>query len=104
MSEYRNPNDPTYRSDTPYDPNVRGTNGRWGWIAGAVFVVILLAIVFGVGHAPNQAGTGRMANNTPPAGQMAPAPAGPANRSYSPANPAPLNPAPAPAPSQPANQ
>jgi hypothetical protein len=105
MSDYRNPNEPTFRNagdpirpDTSYEPNLRRTNAGWGWAAGAVFVVIVLAVVFGVGHAPNQAGHDRVANNAPPASQVAPAPAGPASPAYNPApinptNPAPLNPA-----------
>jgi hypothetical protein len=97
MSDYRNPNDPL-RSDTPYDPNVRGTNATWGWIAGAVFLVVVLAIAFGIGHSPNQSGT-NVANNTPPATQMAPAPNGPANPAYTPAPMSPRPAAPQPAPS-----
>jgi hypothetical protein len=90
MSDYRNPDDPLRRA-TRYDFDARRSNATWGWIAGAVVVVVVLAIVFGLGHAPNQAGTNKMANNTPPppATQTAPAPKGPANPAYS---PAPLNP------------
>lgn len=92
MSDYRNPNDPSWR-DTPYDPNVRPANTAWGWIAGAVFLVVVLAIVFGIGHSPN-AGNNRVAvNSPPPASTMAPAPSGPASPSFAPAPaPAPANP------------
>ena len=38
MSDYRDPNDPMYR----YEPADR-TGMSWGWIAGAVFLVIVLA-------------------------------------------------------------
>jgi hypothetical protein len=97
MSEYRNPNDPLGRN-TPYDLNAGSDNTAWGWVAGAVFVVLLLALAFGIGHKPNQAGPNTFANNTPPATiQPAPAPSGPASSAYSPtpinpANPAPLSP------------
>jgi hypothetical protein len=87
MSEYRNANDPTRRNE-PYDLNARG-GGSAGWIAGAVVVVILLALAFGAGHMPNQSGTDRMANNAPMMTQPAPAPSGPASSSYT---PAPMNP------------
>ena len=93
MTDYRDPNDPL-RRDTVYDPNVRSSNAAWGWIAGIVFLGIIVALAFGVGRSPNQNGT-NVANNTPPASQSAP---GPGSKSFTPApNPAPANPAPAPA-------
>jgi hypothetical protein len=95
MTDYRDPNDPL-RRDTVYDPNVRSSNAAWGWIAGIVFLGIIVALAFGVGRSPNQNGT-NVANNTPPAAtQNVP---GPANRNMAPApnNPAPASPAPAPA-------
>jgi hypothetical protein len=96
--DYRNPDDPL--RDTAYDPNVRSGNSAWGWIAAAVFVAIVLAVVFGMGHQPAQNGTNTASNETrPPAvTQMAP-PAGTAT-------PAPANPAPpiTPAPNGPAAQ
>jgi hypothetical protein len=46
--DYRNPEDP-FQRDTAYDPNVRTGNSAWGWIAAAVFVAIVLAVVFGMG-------------------------------------------------------
>lgn len=98
MSEFRNPSDPMER-DTPYDPNVRGKNAAWGWVAGAVFVVVVLAIVFGAGHAPNPAGSNTVANNAPPpSSQIAPAPNGPASPGYT---PAPMTPPANPAPARP---
>lgn len=95
MSDFRDPNDPL-RRDTMYDPNVRSSNAAWGWIAGIVFLGIIVALAFGVGKSPNQGGT-NVANNTPPAAtQTAP---GPGSRTFTPApnNPQPANPAPAPA-------
>ncbi len=91
MSEFRNMNDPN-RVDTAYDPNVRGNNATLGWIAGGVFLVVVLALVFGFGHPARQTGQ-NMANNTPPVSRTipAPAPSGPANPAFT---PAPITPAP----------
>jgi hypothetical protein len=96
MSEYRNTNDPM-RRDTPYDLSSRDGMGSWGWAAGAVLVVILLALAFGIGHTPSQTGPTVAANNTP-MNQQVPAPNGPASPAYTPApsnsaNPTPLSPA-----------
>jgi hypothetical protein len=52
MSDYRDPNDPMY-GNTGYEPADR-TGTSWGWIAGAVFLVIVLALAFGVGHEPSR--------------------------------------------------
>jgi hypothetical protein len=80
MSDYRDPNDPMYGT-TGYEPADRrtgsGWGSRWGWVAGAVFLVIVLALAFGVGHEPSrvasndgtQSGATRMA---PPAGTTNP--------------------------------
>jgi hypothetical protein len=96
--DYRNPEDP-FQRDAAYDPNARSGNSAWGWVAAAVFVAIVLAVVFGMGHQPGQNGTNTAANETrPPASIMAP-PAG----TPAPTNPAPTNPTPAnPAPNKPA--
>jgi hypothetical protein len=95
MTDYRDPNDPL-RRDTVYDPNVRSSNAAWGWIAGIVFLGIIVALAFGVGRS-NQDSTNVASNNTPPAAtRTAP---GPANPSFT---PAPNNPAPAPAAPAPA--
>jgi hypothetical protein len=95
MSDYRNRDDSLQRA-TRYDADVRSTNAAWGWIAGAVFLVIVLAIVFGIGHTSNRTGKNKLANITPPAAtQTEPAPSGPANL----VSPAPLHPTqPAPQP------
>jgi hypothetical protein len=96
--DYRNPEDP-FQRDTAYDPNVRSGNSAWGWVAAAVFVAIVLAVVFGMGRQPGQNGTNTAMNQTKPpaATQMMP----PASTTPSPAMPSPANPAPpiTPAPS-----
>ena len=86
--DYRNPEDP-FQRDTAYDPNVRTGTSAWGWIAAAVFVAIVLAVVFGMGRQPGQNGTNTASNEMrpPAATQMAPAP------KPSPATPAPASPA-----------
>lgn len=80
MSDYRNPNDPMGR-DPLYDPDARGGSTTWGWAAAALFVVVILAIAFGVGGSPS-----RIASNNPRPPVMSPAPPSPAN----PHNPVPL--------------
>jgi cell division protein FtsN len=98
MSDYRNPNDP-FRRDMGYDPDARAVNATWGWIAAAVFIVIVLAVAFGIGHQPAPGDTNVASNGaTPPAaGKMAP-PATMAPPSATPApsatTPAPVTPAP----------
>jgi hypothetical protein len=93
--DYRNPEDP-FQRDTAYDPNVRTGNSAWGWIAAAVFVAIVLAVVFGMGHQPGQNGTNTASNETrSPATTMAPPTTSkPATTNPSPTSPAPANPAP----------
>lgn len=102
--DYRNPNDP-FASDSGLDPNVRAPSATWGWIAAAVFLVVVLAIAFGAGHKPASLGTNTASNDiaAPAAHRMAP----PATISPPPtANPAPGTPTPpaGSAPSAPAQQ
>ncbi len=90
-SHYRDPDDPVHR-DARIEPDARAANAVWGWIAAAVFVVVVLAVAFGIGHQPGQSGTNTASNDvTPPtATRMAPPVTSPA-----PANPAPpITPAP----------
>ena len=81
MSDYRNPNfDPNDpRSEARFDPDLRTANAAWGWIAAAVFLVVVLAVAFGMGH-KGQLGTNTASNDTTPtaATRMAPPPSGPA--------------------------
>ena len=94
--DYRNPEDP-FQRDTAYDPNVRTGNSAWGWVAAAVFVAIVLAVVFGMGRQPGQNGTNTAMNQTKPpaATQMAPpTTTSPATNPSPAATPAPPNPAP----------
>jgi len=91
MSDYRNPDDPMWRNAS-YDPEARRQTAAWGWIAAAVFLVVVLAIAFGVRHKPNQQ---TAANNMPPAAiGLAPPPV--STPSPSPTVPPPMAPTPAP--------
>ena len=95
MSDYRDPNDPTWRN-AAYDPNARGYSSTWGWVIGALFVLVVLVIAFGTKHEGSQTASNDV---TPPAAtRMAPAPAPsltpPTAHPAQP--PSPANPAPAP--------
>lgn len=100
MSDYRNPNDALQRN-SPCDLNARTGNTASGWIAGGVFLVIVIGLVFGIGHMPNQANHSTTVNNAPPP-MLQPAPSGPAGRTYSPTPMSSVQgPAQTPAPAQP---
>jgi hypothetical protein len=96
-SDYDYRNDPL-RREPAYDPDTRAVNATWGWIAAAVFIVVVLAVAFGIGHGPGQSGTNTASNDvTPPAAtRMAPplTMAPPANPAPPAASPAPVTPAP----------
>lgn len=100
MSDYRNPDDPL-RRDLGHDPKARSMNATWGWIAAAVFIVVVLAVAFGTGYRPGS-GYSNVASNstTPPAvtqmppPTMAPAPPPAATPTPSSTAPAPISPAP----------
>jgi len=103
---YHGPEDP-FRRDDVYDPNVRSRNTAWGWIAAAVFLVVVLALLIGIGHHAGQPGTNTASNDSnPPATRMAPPTPAPPNVPPAAATPAPANPAPpaAPAPGASAQQ
>lgn len=98
--DYRNTDDPL-RRNAPYDPDTRAMNAAWGWIAAAVFLVVVLAVAFGIGHQPGPVNTASNDTSPPAATHMAP----PVNMAPKPgattlAPSAPLSPTPAaPAPS-----
>jgi cell division protein FtsN len=98
MSNYGNydPNDPL-RREPPYDPDAKAMNAAWGWIAAAVFLVVVLAVAFGIGHQPGSINTASN-DSTPPAVQhmappVTPAPA-PGVTTVKPDAPTPITPAP----------
>jgi hypothetical protein len=87
MTDYRNPNDPFYHDQLntrrDNDPDARSYNATWGWIAGALFLVVILAIAFGIGREPMQTASNDVHPSAPV--QMVP-----------PAGPKPVTPAPTP--------
>jgi hypothetical protein len=90
-SDYRDPED-QHRRDPRLDPDAPATNTMWGWVVGAVFVLAILAVVFGGGHQP--AGTNTASNDVPPAmNRMAP-PAPMPTPSMAPTPATPIAPAP----------
>ena len=91
MSDYRDPNDPMY-GNLGYEPSDRRSNSGWGWIAAALFLVIVLAIGFGVAHEPTRVAS----NDSPPAATHMTPPA-----TTNPGSLPGLAPPPAPAPSRP---
>jgi hypothetical protein len=96
MSDYRsypNPEDP-FPDEPRLDPPVRSPNPAWGWIVAAIFVVIVFAVAFGIGHKPGQFGTDTASNDVTPPAVMHMAP--PANAPPQAATAAPLTQAPAP--------
>jgi hypothetical protein len=95
MSDYRNSSDPA-RRDVPYDLNARTSNVASGWIAAGVFLVLVIGLAFGIGHAPNHDNNNSAANNPPPTATQ-PAPSGPAGRTYT---TTPMSPPQNPVPSQ----
>lgn len=72
MSDYRSPNfdyrypEDLLRNDAHLDPNIRAPSAAWGWIAAAVFLVVVLAVAFGFGHKPGQLGTNTASNDIAP--------------------------------------
>ena len=99
-SDFRNPEDP-FRDDAKMDPNVGVTNAAWGWIAAAVFLIVILAVAFGIGHQPGSTTTASNDMASPAATHMTPPPAGivPPTALPTPSTPAPTI---APAPTAPA--
>jgi hypothetical protein len=64
MSDFRDSNDPLF-GNTGYEPAERRTYAGWGWIAGAVFVVIGLAVAFGVAHEPTRVASNDTTQSAP---------------------------------------
>jgi hypothetical protein len=97
-SNYRNANDPLQRNE-PYDPDARAMNATWGWVAAAVFIVVVLAVAFGFGHRPGDNGTNTAYNDTNPPAATHTAPPVIPTPSMAPSPSATPAPSPAPAPS-----
>ena len=91
MSDYRNsefdPRNDSSRREPAYDADARVMNATWGWIAAAVFIVVVLAIAFGIGHEHVRTNTASNDVTPPAATRMAP-PFTPAPASPTPNSPA----------------
>ncbi|MFL5049683.1 MAG: hypothetical protein ACJ8D4_06185 [Xanthobacteraceae bacterium] len=82
MSDYRDPYNrdpldpaaaPATRSEPEMRSDMRRSNSGLGWIAGAVFLIVVLALIFGLGRSDRTASTGGSPPTTttgasPPAG------------------------------------
>jgi hypothetical protein len=101
MSDFQN--DDPFRRDARLDPDARAANAAWGWVAAAIFLVVVLAVAFGVGHQPGQNGINTASNDAPPAltqmshpsamSPSAPAPSSTLGTPAAPITPAPSAPA-----------
>lgn len=45
MTDYRDPN---VRLNADRRDDMRSSNITWGWIAGAIFLILVLAVIFGL--------------------------------------------------------
>ena len=64
-SNYRDVEDP-FHSDAKMGPDVAPANVAWGWVAAAVFLVVILAVAFGIGHQPGGIATNTASNDIAP--------------------------------------
>jgi hypothetical protein len=86
MSDYRDPLNkdpldpaagPGMRSEGDMRRDMRRTNSGLGWIAGAVFLIVVIALIFGLSRSDRTASTGgsppaATTGTSPPAGQATP--------------------------------
>jgi len=86
MSNY-DYNDPM-RRDQAYDPVAGEVNAKWGWVAAAVLVIVILGLAFGLGRPQTGQNTAQNEFGPPAATRMAPPPA-----TTAPIAPAPNSPA-----------
>jgi hypothetical protein len=81
MSDYRNQDFSHLNPEDPFASSARmdgsAANVAWGWVAAAVFLAVILAAAFGIGHQPGGIGTNTASNDVAPpaATHMAPPPA-----------------------------
>ena len=82
MSDYRDPYSRDPMNQDAFDPagrpgmrnDIRRSNSGLGWIAGAVFLVVVLALIFGLGRNSNH--TASTSPGSPPAATNGAAPSG----------------------------
>jgi hypothetical protein len=86
MSNY-DYNDPM-RRDQAYDPVAGETNAKWGWLAAAILVVVIIGLAVGMSRQQSGPRTAQNESGPPAVTRMAPPPAASA-----PITPAPNSPA-----------
>ncbi len=78
MSDFRDPNDPLRRDqmmqNLPPDDSM-SSNATWGWVAAAIFAVVVLFLAFTAGREGTQTASNR--DMSPPATSTTPSPATP---------------------------
>jgi hypothetical protein len=92
MTDFRDPNtrlDMDRRLDVDARADMKSSNTMWGWIAGAVFLVLVLAVIFGLGGSDERAATN---TGSPPAATTGAAGNPPATTPARPNMPAPASP------------
>ena len=71
--DFRDPEDP-FRRDPILSPDVGAEDTAWGWVAAALFILVLLAVGLGIWGKPPQGGVNTASNdlNAPAVTRMAP--------------------------------
>jgi hypothetical protein len=77
MSDYRDPNQLPDPSELRRRAQAEGYGATWGWIAGAVFIVLVLAVIYGASGDGTPTATQRTTSPATTTGQ-APRPGMPA--------------------------
>ena len=80
MTDYRNADsdyrglDDSLANDSDRDADAPATNTVWGWVVGAVFVLVIIAVIFGSEHRQGSSGTNTASNSVtaPATSRMAP--------------------------------
>ena len=102
-SDFGNPEDP-FRRDPILSPDAGDGDSAWGWVAAALFVLVLLAVGLGIWGKPPQGGVNTASNDptapavthmAPPAPMPAPTMAPTSPIPAAPVTPAPSAPNPA---------
>lgn len=81
MTDYRDPNS---RMDMDRRAEMSSSNTMWGWIAGAVFLVLVLAVIFGLGGNDSRTATDTASPPAATTGSGGSSPAAPARPSTPP--------------------
>lgn len=90
--DFNDPKDPNFR------PRTTSYGSSWGWIAGAVAIVVVLFLIFGLAGTNTASNPPATTTGQAPRPMTSPATTGQATPSPVPANPAGTNPQPQPQP------